>query len=103
MSADCISKTYIAIAYTFNELFFAIARFTQIHKNYKESDSGELSLLSNALMALGCFIRILTSVRENASLLFILGFVQGMHIRNVSKNCHKESPPQHSETTSTWL
>lgn len=84
MNAGQVSKAQISTAYILNQVFFSISRGTQIFHSFKAKSTGQLSLISNLLMTVGCMMRILTSLREKASLVFVLGFVQGTLLKGLS-------------------
>lgn len=77
VNAGSVSKSQMSAAYLLNQVFFAISRGTQIFYSFRAKTTGELSLISNFMLTVGCLMRILTSLREKASFVFVFGFVQG--------------------------
>ncbi|CAK9303998.1 unnamed protein product [Gordionus sp. m RMFG-2023] len=65
---------YISALQTFNLPIVFFSKALQIFENYKNSSTGQLSILSYSLITLGSMARIFTSIQETGDTLVILPF-----------------------------
>lgn len=72
-----LTPQIVSAAYDFNILLFISARLSQIWKNYKQGHTGQLSSITSAMLTVGCLVRVATSVKENAGISLIRGFMIG--------------------------
>ncbi|KAK1294287.1 hypothetical protein QJS10_CPA16g01210 [Acorus calamus] len=76
--AGQIDPTLFEALYASQHAIFFIARVPQIWKNFKNKDTGELSLLTCLMNFAGSVVRVFTSMQENAPTSVIMGSVLGI-------------------------